>query len=59
MSDNLIRVSFRSKDLDVASIAKSLGGGGHRNAAGLKTRIPLLELKERIVHEIERSITQN
>jgi bifunctional oligoribonuclease and PAP phosphatase NrnA len=54
MSDNLIRVSFRSKDLDVASIAKSLGGGGHRHAAGLKTRMPLSELKERIVGEIRK-----
>ncbi|HMK36613.1 MAG TPA: bifunctional oligoribonuclease/PAP phosphatase NrnA [Desulfomonilaceae bacterium] len=59
MSDNLIRASFRSKDLDVASIAKALGGGGHRNAAGLKIRMSLAELKEKIVREIERSLTTN
>lgn len=57
MSDNLLRVSFRSKDFDVAAIAKSLGGGGHRHAAGLKTSMPLSELKKAIVAAIQRSLT--
>jgi phosphoesterase RecJ-like protein len=59
MSDDLVRVSFRSKDLDVAAIAKSLGGGGHRYAAGLKTTMPLPELKRRIVQAIEQAISVN
>jgi bifunctional oligoribonuclease and PAP phosphatase NrnA len=59
MSDDLIRVSFRSKDLDVATIAKSLGGGGHRHAAGLKTRIPLSELRDRIIQAIEKAFSTN
>jgi phosphoesterase RecJ-like protein len=33
--DGLVRVSLRSRgDLDVQSVARSFGGGGHRNAAG-------------------------
>ncbi len=36
-SDNLVGVSMRSKgEVDVAKVAQSLGGGGHRNAAGFK-----------------------
>jgi phosphoesterase RecJ-like protein len=57
MSDNLLRVSLRSKNLDVATIAKSLGGGGHKHAAGVKTRMPLAELKDAIVQAINSSIT--
>jgi phosphoesterase RecJ-like protein len=50
MSDSLIRVSLRSKgQVDVSLIAGSLGGGGHRHAAGLKSSLPLVELKQRIV----------
>jgi bifunctional oligoribonuclease and PAP phosphatase NrnA len=50
MSDSLVRVSLRSKgQIDVSLIAESLGGGGHRRAAGLKSSLPLGELKQRIV----------
>ncbi len=36
VKDNKTRVSLRSKnDLDVSQIANNLGGGGHKNAAGL------------------------
>jgi len=39
-----IAVNFRSKGaVDVSLIAKKLGGGGHRNAAGCKLRVPLKE----------------
>jgi phosphoesterase RecJ-like protein len=54
---DVTRVSFRSKDrLDVSLIAKSLGGGGHRHAAGLKSTTPLPELKQRIVRAIEDAL---
>lgn len=33
--EDSIRISLRSKGLDVASIAKEFGGGGHKVAAGL------------------------
>ncbi len=55
MSD-LTRVSFRSKELNVADVAKTLGGGGHEHAAGLKTNIPLEELKSRITSLISEQL---
>ena len=57
MPDNIVRVSFRSKDsLDVSAIAKSLGGGGHYYAAGLKSTLPLQELKERIIRAVAEAL---
>ncbi|MGB6064175.1 MAG: bifunctional oligoribonuclease/PAP phosphatase NrnA [Desulfomonilaceae bacterium] len=54
---DVIRVSFRSKDrLDVSLIAKSLGGGGHSHAAGLKSTLPLPHLKEKIIRAIEDAL---
>ena len=35
LGDGAVRVSLRSRgDLDVQTVARSFGGGGHRNAAG-------------------------
>lgn len=57
-SDDVYRVSFRSKgSVDVASVAKSLGGGGHRNAAGLKSTLSLPELRERILQSIGAALS--
>jgi bifunctional oligoribonuclease and PAP phosphatase NrnA len=44
------KVSLRSTDgqVDVSVIARSLGGGGHRQAAGATTTMPLEELIEHI-----------
>jgi oligoribonuclease NrnB/cAMP/cGMP phosphodiesterase (DHH superfamily) len=42
-SDSRVRCSLRSNgDYDVSSIARSFGGGGHRNAAGFETDIETL-----------------
>jgi phosphoesterase RecJ-like protein len=53
---NVIRTSFRSKppsaarpDIDVAAIAATFGGGGHRRAAGARVTGTLDEVKARIV----------
>lgn len=57
MPEGVFRVSFRSKGgVDVAAIAVLLGGGGHRNAAGLRTTLPLEELKETIVNATARAL---
>ena len=44
------KVSLRSTDgsIDVSRIARALGGGGHRRAAGFTTELPLEELVEAI-----------
>lgn len=42
-ADNRVKCSLRSNDnYDVSAIAKSFGGGGHRNAAGFETDITTL-----------------
>lgn len=51
------RVSFRSKGrVDVSSVAKTLGGGGHRGAAGLRSELPFEELKSRIIELVGRAL---
>ncbi len=48
------KVSLRATDsrVDVSRIARSLGGGGHRQAAGFSTDLPLPELLERLRNEV-------
>jgi phosphoesterase RecJ-like protein len=44
------RVSMRSKgDVDVGGIARSFGGGGHKNAAGCSARGELSALQDRFL----------
>jgi len=60
ISDEIVRVSFRSKGLvDVSAIAASFGGGGHPRAAGLRSNLPLDELKEKILRTIEKTISES
>lgn len=47
--DGRVRLSLRSKrDVDVAAIAQSFGGGGHTRAAGARASLPLDEFKRQI-----------
>jgi phosphoesterase RecJ-like protein len=51
------RVSLRSKgDVDIGAIAKTYGGGGHKNAAGLTVSGPIEELQKTLVEQIECAI---
>jgi phosphoesterase RecJ-like protein len=45
------KVSLRSSvdELDVSAVARTFGGGGHRQAAGFGTDLPIDEITERIV----------
>lgn len=53
----ITRINFRSKaplsstdmDIDVALIARSFGGGGHRRASGARLAVPLAEAKSRVL----------
>jgi phosphoesterase RecJ-like protein len=52
---NLTRVSLRSQgEVDVDRVARSLGGGGHRTAAGVKIRKPLPIAKREVWKAAER-----
>ena len=51
------RVSLRSKgNIDIGSIAKEYGGGGHKNAAGLTVTGPIEQLQKTLVEKIEGAI---
>jgi len=52
------RISMRSKgDLDIGSIAKQFGGGGHKNAAGCQATGAIDELKTLFVGKIQRLLS--
>ena len=55
-SENLCRVSMRSKTVDVSKIARSLGGGGHLRAAGCSIKTSFEEAKRIIVDAIGEAI---
>ncbi len=58
ISEEVCRASIRSKGrVDVAAIAAKLGGGGHRNAAGLRSTLPLHDLRARIVRGIADALS--
>lgn len=44
-----VRVSFRSKQVDVSKLALSFGGGGHARAAGCTLQGPLDIVKEKVL----------
>lgn len=50
-----VRVSLRSKgNVDVAAVARSFQGGGHKKAAGCTVVGSLVEVRERIFGEVRR-----
>jgi phosphoesterase RecJ-like protein len=51
------RVSMRSKgDIDIGSVAKGFGGGGHKNAAGCTVKGGIDALQKLFVEHIEQAI---
>lgn len=62
--DGLIRASFRSKpplnhgmpDVDVAAVAQTFGGGGHRNAAGARVTGKLAEVRTSIASHLKAEL---
>jgi len=55
--DSQYRVSMRSKgDIDIGSIAKEFGGGGHKNAAGCTVTGPINALQKTFIEKIEEAI---
>jgi phosphoesterase RecJ-like protein len=57
--DGRRKVSLRATDkrVDVSIIARGLGGGGHRQAAGFTTGVPMDELVERLRREIGEQLS--
>jgi phosphoesterase RecJ-like protein len=54
------RVSVRSKgNIDVGSVAKAFGGGGHKNAAGCTVTGPFDTLKDSFVEKMQQAISDS
>jgi phosphoesterase RecJ-like protein len=53
------KVSLRATDgrVDVSRIAREMGGGGHRQAAGFSTELPVSDLIERLRSEVGRQLS--
>lgn len=57
LPDGFVRVSLRSSsNLDVAKVMEKLGGGGHRNAAGVLIKGSILKIKKQITSLLEEMI---
>ena len=55
--EDCFRASLRSKgELDIGSVAESLGGGGHRNAAGVSLTGNYSEVRDRVIRELEKKL---
>lgn len=55
--DGTLRCSMRAKgQVNVAQIAQSFGGGGHRNAAGFRSDMTVSALRETVLHLIHETI---
>ncbi len=58
--DGEVRGSMRSKgSIDVASVAKQLGGGGHRNAAGFTAYGDFEEICKKVVEACREAVKQS
>jgi bifunctional oligoribonuclease and PAP phosphatase NrnA len=55
-SDCSIKISMRSKDVDVSKIAGSFGGGGHKLASGCTLNKPIEEAIKVMITTIEREL---
>lgn len=59
VAENTVKVSFRSRsEVDVASIAKSFGGGGHVRAAGCTVAAPLMEAKRIVIQKVSEALRE-
>ncbi|SHE84055.1 phosphoesterase RecJ domain-containing protein [Caldanaerobius fijiensis DSM 17918] len=54
--DDRIKVSFRSKKVDVSKIAAIFGGGGHVLASGCFLEMPMSEAVEKVVQACARAV---
>lgn len=58
VAPNEIRIGFRSQQTDVGSLARSLGGGGHRLASGCKLTGSLSDVCQTVVDEAIATLRQ-
>ena len=54
MSNGWTRISMRSKDVDIAEICKTFGGGGHKLASGCTIKCGVKDAIDKLLHEIRK-----
>jgi phosphoesterase RecJ-like protein len=60
IDDNCYKISLRSKDdINVAQIAASFGGGGHKNAAGFRINSDFETAKKTVISKLSSVLNQN
>jgi phosphoesterase RecJ-like protein len=59
LPDGLTRASLRSRGkVDVQKICQEFGGGGHRLAAGLRTKLAPAELEKKLLALIAKQLPE-
>jgi phosphoesterase RecJ-like protein len=54
-----VKVSFRSRGLDVARVAEQFGGGGHRLASGATIQAPIDKARARVLEAVAHALDAN
>ena len=50
--NNKVKISLRSRSININKVAKALGGGGHINASGVVLDMPVNEAVEKVINKI-------
>lgn len=58
VDESCVRVSLRSKNVDVSKLALAFGGGGHARAAGCTVNEPLIQAKKVIISAATELLNQ-
>ena len=53
-----VKLSFRSRRLNVSDLARSLGGGGHARAAGCTLKGSVYEVKPRVLTRVMEALRE-
>jgi len=57
--DDVIKISFRGKgEVDLNKFASYFGGGGHKNAAGLKVKDNIDNIKKKIIEKLKGELIE-
>jgi phosphoesterase RecJ-like protein len=51
-----IKVSFRSRHVDIGKVAESFGGGGHKLAAGATLQAPMADAQARVLDAVRKAL---
>lgn len=56
--NNFVRISLRSNNVDISSVASHFGGGGHAQASGITTEKKIEEIKDKLIEEVSDKIDE-